>query len=326
MTHPEASCTALKVAVICGGSSAEAAVSRSSAAQVAQALRASFGAVQLIELDAQILPQLLAFEPDVVFPVMHGPVGEDGTLQGFLEILGLPYVGCGVAASACAMNKHVAKQLYRAAGLPVADDALLRRGVEIATTAAALAARFPGGVVVKPVDQGSAIGVEFATGPQEIAQAVTKCFEVSAAALVEERIIGREITAGVLERDVPEALPVIEVRSIGGWYDFEHRYAPGASEHLIPAPISASAYAEVQAVALAAHIALGCRDLSRSDFVVSEDGRVVILETNTLPGMTPTSLYPDGARAAGISFEQLVRGLVLRAHARRQRERDKQGV
>ncbi len=323
MTHPEDSCAALKVAVICGGSSAEAAVSRSSAAQVAQALRASFEAVQLIELDAQILPQLLAFGPDVVFPVMHGPVGEDGTLQGFLEILGLPYVGCGVAASACAMNKHVAKQLYRAAGLPVADDVLLRRGVaDVAVEAKALAMRFPGGLVVKPVDQGSAIGVAFATGTDEIVRAVTQCFEVSAAALVEERIAGREITAGVLERDVPEALPVIEVRSIGGWYDFEHRYAPGASEHLIPAPISAQAYVQVQAIALAAHVALGCRDLSRSDFVVSEDGRVVILETNTLPGMTPTSLYPDGARAAGISFEQLVRGLVLRAHARRQREND----
>jgi D-alanine-D-alanine ligase len=285
---------------------------------VAHALRASFAQVDEIELDAQLSARLAQLRPDVVFPVLHGPPGEDGTLQGFLEVLGLPYVGSGVCASACAMNKFIAKQLFRAAGLPVARDVLLpRAGTDVARASASLYRRFPGGVVVKPLDQGSAIGVSFAVQPAEIEDALRGCYRVSAAALVGERVFGREITAGVLEIDVAVALPVVEIRPIGGWYDFEHRYKVGGSEHLIPAPISPPSYASVQDIALRAHAALGCRDLSRSDFLVAEDGTITLLETNTLPGMTPTSLYPDAARAAGIPFEHLVRDLVLRAYGRR---------
>lgn len=311
-THP------LKVCVVSGGASAEAGVSRRSGAEVALALESSFSKVPQFELDSSLHQRLAEFQPDVVFPVLHGPPGEDGTLQGFLEMLGLAYVGSGVCASACAMNKHIAKQIFIAAGLPVVRDALLQRGsTDVHRAAHSLYEQFPAGLVVKPVDQGSAIGVSFAREPQEIEAALLHCFEVSTAALVEERIRGKEITAGVLELDTMLALPVIEIRAIGGWYDFEHRYAVGGSEHVIPAPLDADVYSAVQDIAMRAHSALRCRDLSRADFLVTDDGMVKLLEVNTIPGMTPTSLYPDAARAAGISFEELVRGLVRKAYSRR---------
>jgi D-alanine-D-alanine ligase len=309
--------SSLNVCVICGGTSAEAAVSRNSAREVAQALRAAFTAVNEVEMDDCLSARLAELRPDVIFPVLHGPPGEDGTLQGFLEMLGLPYVGSGVCASACAMNKYIAQQLFKGSGLLVARSALLpRAGTDVKKAALWLQEQFPSGVVVKPVDQGSAIGVSFANGASEIEGALEACYQVSSTTLVEQRIVGREITAGVLDLETAVALPVIEIRAIGGWYDFEHRYAVGGAEHVIPAPIGQATYAAVQDAALRAHCALGCRDLSRSDFVVTEAGEMYLLETNTLPGMTPTSLYPDAARAAGISFEQLVRDLVLKAYAR----------
>jgi len=308
----------LKICVISGGLSAEADVSRKSGSEVALALESNFANVSLLELDSSLRQRLAEFQPDVVFPVLHGPPGEDGTLQGFLEMLGLAYVGSGVCASACAMNKYIAKQLFISAELPVAQDALLRReSTDVRRAAHQLYDQFPGGVVVKPVDQGSAIGVSFAHGPEEIESALRNCYAVTTAALVEERIHGKEITAGVLDLETMMALPVIEIRPIGGWYDFEHRYAVGGSEHVIPAPLADEVYSRVQDIALRAHSALGCRDLSRADFLVTEDGTVKLLEVNTIPGMTPTSLFPDAARAAGISFEQLVCKLVLKAHARR---------
>lgn len=308
----------LRVCVVSGGSSAEAGVSRKSGAEVAQALESSFSNVSRFELDSSLQQRLAEFRPDVVFPVLHGPPGEDGTLQGFLEMMCLAYVGSGVCASACAMNKYIAKQLFIAAGLPVVRDALLHReSTDVRRAAQQLYEQFPSGLVVKPVDQGSAIGVSFAQRPADIEAALENCYAVSTAALVEEQIHGKEITAGILDLDRMVPLPVIEIRPVGGWYDFEHRYAVGGSEHVIPAPLDADVYGRVQDIALRAHLALRCRDLSRADFLVTDEGVVKLLEVNTIPGMTPTSLYPDAARAAGISFEQLVCKLVLRAYSRR---------
>lgn len=308
----------LAVCVICGGTSSEASVSRSSAKEVERALRASFNHVSVLELDSSLPDKLLALRPDVVFPVLHGAAGEDGTVQGFLEIMGIPYVGSGVAASAYAMNKHCAKQLFRSAGLPVARDRLVKRTAsDVDTIATAILSDFPNGVVIKPIDQGSAIGVSFAKTPDEIHAGLHECFKVSEYALVEEWIVGREITAGILDTDGIQRLPVVEIRSIGGWYDFEHRYAQGASEHIIPAPLDVDIYERVQLIAQTAHQTLGCRDLSRADFVVTTSGEIYLLEVNTLPGMTATSLYPDSAKAAGIEFEKLVHDLVLSAGKRK---------
>ena len=306
-----------KIAVVCGGSSAEAEVSRVSGRGVAQALGASYARVVTLELDERIGEALLAARPDVVFPILHGPPGEDGTFQGFLEILGLPYVGSGVAASAYAMDKIVAKRIFREHGLPVARDVVVSRS-EGAPAGARRAEGILGGeVVVKPARQGSAVAVRFAWGERGIAQALAEALAYDALALVEERVAGREITVGILERDGTEAFPVIEIRTPpGSWYDYEHRYTPGLSEHVVPASLPRAQYARTQEIARRAHEALGCRDLSRVDFVVPAEGEPVLLEVNTLPGMTPTSLYPDGARAAGLSFEALVAHLVERARSR----------
>jgi D-alanine-D-alanine ligase len=303
-----------RIAVVCGGPSAEAEVSRVSGHGVASALRATFSHVVEMELDRTIGIRLEEGSIDAVFPALHGPPGEDGTFQGFLEILELPYVGSGVRASACAMDKELAKGIFRAAGLPVAPDIVLDRHQGKTEAANRIIKTLGTDVVIKPVAQGSAVGVHFATTPDGIEGAIQEAFLHGERVLVEKRIKGKEITVAILERDGVEALPVIEVRTPqGSWYDFEHRYTPGLSEHVIPAPLPKAQYERTQEIAIVAHQALGCRDLSRVDFVVPNEGDPVVLEVNTLPGMTPTSLFPDAARAAGISFKALVAHLIDRA-------------
>lgn len=302
------------VAVVCGGSSAEAEVSRRSARGVADAVRESFPQTLILELDADIFDQLALNRVDVVFPVLHGPPGEDGSFQGFLETIGIPYVGSGVAASARAMDKIVAKHLFRDAGLPVARDAVVRRGPVRLDVVDSLFERLGPRVVVKPARQGSALGVGFASDPATLEQALEAAFAFDDRVLVEERIFGKEVTVGLIDRFGLVAMPAIEIRTPpGSWYDFEHRYAPGRSEHVIPAEIPETQYRRVREIARKAHLALGCRDLSRVDFIVPAGGEPVLLEVNTLPGMTPTSLYPDAARASGIEFETLIAHLVQRA-------------
>jgi D-alanine-D-alanine ligase len=303
-----------RIAVVCGGTSAEAGVSRVSGHGVATALKARFPHVVEMELDRSIGIRLQKESIDVVFPVLHGPPGEDGTFQGFLEIVELPYVGSGVRASACAMDKELAKGVFKAAGLPVAPDLIVHRPLGKNEATERVIKTLGTDVVIKPVSQGSALGVHFADTPAGIEAGIEKAFVYGERVLVEERIKGKEVTVAILEREGVEALPVVEVRTPqGSWYDFEHRYTPGLSEHIIPAPLRKTQYERAQEIAKQAHQALGCRDLSRVDFVVPNEGDPVVLEVNTLPGMTPTSLFPDAARAAGISFEALVAHLIGRA-------------
>ena len=309
--------THLSIAVVCGGASPEAEVSRVSGRGVADALRATYAEVVLLELDATIGEALREHQAVVVFPVLHGPPGEDGTFQGFLETLNLPYVGSGVHASACAMDKIVAKHLFRDAGIPMARDMIVERQVDVSDAAQAALERFGSAVVVKPSRQGSALGVRFPNGQAELEAALAEAFSYDERVLVEERIAGREMTVGILERSGIEALPVIDVRTPpGSWYDYEHRYTPGLSEHRVPAPMPIGRYERMQSLAKRAHAVLGCRNLSRADFMVPEAGEPLILEVTTLPGMTRTSLYPDAAKAAGLSFEALVAELIERACAR----------
>jgi D-alanine-D-alanine ligase len=305
------------VAVVCGGSSAEAAVSRVSGRGVAEALKATYKNVILLELNANIGQAMNDAKVDVVFPVLHGPPGEDGTFQGFLETLGLPYVGSGVRASACAMDKIIAKHLFRDAGLPLAREIVVHKDLgKLAATQKVIEA-LGINVVVKPSRQGSALGVRFPKDQTQLEAALEEAFSYDADVLVEERIVGREITVGILEQSAVKALPVIEVSTpAGSWYDFEHRYTPGLSEHIVPARLPRLQYARTQELARLAHMALGCRDLSRVDFVVPEQGEPIVLEVNTLPGMTPTSLYPDAAKAAGLTFESLVAILIQLALSR----------
>ena len=304
----------LKIAVINGGDSAEAEVSRSSARGVIAALKENFSLVSSIELDANIASTLSTFSPDVVFPILHGPPGEDGTLQGFLEILGYPYVGSDVHSSALAMDKIAAKQVFREADLPVADQCVIRREAAIADSVARITGQLGESVVVKPASQGSAIGVTLIDNVNKLHDALVAAFEYDHRLLIEERIRGREITVGVIDTvDGTQPFPVIEITTPeGSWYDFEHRYTEGWSEHIMPADLPQQMTEELQRIAVAAHQSLGCRDLSRADFVVT-DKDIYLLEVNTLPGMTPTSLYPDGAKGYGLDFPDLCKRLVLRA-------------
>ena len=308
-----------KVAVLAGGRSNEATVSRSSAAEVTKALAARYGNVSQYELDALLPRALLDDAPDVVFPVLHGPPGEDGTVQGFLEIMGLPYVGSSVHASAAAMDKSLAKAVFRQAGLPIATDRVFAPGTPIEDACRETRAALGDRVVIKPLRQGSAIGVTPVMNGGDLAAPFAKAFALGDGVLVEPFVLGMEVTVGVLDLHgaAPRAFETIEVRTPQGtWYDYEHRYTVGQSEHVIPARLSATCREQLQRIALTAHAALGCADLSRADFIVTDSEEIVLLEVNTLPGMTPTSLYPDGARALGIDFAELVDQLVVSALAR----------
>lgn len=327
----------LRVAVIQGGPSAEAEVSRRSSAAVATALRAAGHIAETVELTASIAQDLEAIACDVAFPLAHGAMGEDGTLAGFLEVIGIPYVGSGVLASALAMHKGRARSVFRDAGLPVA------KGFTASTNESANAVyeralsevgeRF----VVKPASSGSALGVSRISvrdaSKETVLEAFRTAWSASDALVVETWIEGREITCGVLDKSVATLAfgraetaatvafsPTEIIAPNDPFYTFEARYGAGRSVHRCPAPLSGGTTKRVQEIASRAHEALGCRDLSRADFIVAEDERdaqIVLLEVNTLPGFTATSLYPEAAAVAGIPLPALVSALVVNAHRRK---------
>jgi len=244
---------------------------------------------------------------EAVFLATHGPFGEDGTLQGFLETAGMPYTGSGVAGSALARDKIRAKRLAAAVGVPVADDVTIPPA-----TARDVAARLGFPVVVKDPHEGSTLGLRFAADESELLRAIEELHPGCETLLVERRVLGREITAGVLEgpTGVPEALPLIEIRPKSGTFDFASKYTPGASEEICPAPIPETAGERIRAAALAVHRLFGLRSMSRSDFILRDDGSFAFLETNSIPGLTETSLLPAAAAAAGIGFPELVTRLL----------------
>ncbi len=311
----------LRIAVVNGGQSAEAEVSRSSARGVIKALKENYEQVASIDLDPQLATSLQTFSADVVFPVLHGPPGEDGTFQGFLEILGYPYVGSDVQGSAFAMDKIVAKSIFREAGLPLARQTVVNKSDGAAAAVNQIVKEIGHNVVVKPASQGSALGVTLIDNENQLHDGVESAFTFDKRLLVEERINGREITVGILDIDGDtdkscEAFPVIEIITPENtWYDYEHRYTEGLSEHIMPADLPLEQNRKLQEIAITAHQSLGCRDLSRADFIVAGDD-VYLLEVNTLPGMTPTSLYPDGAIGYGLNFAELVSHPVERAAKR----------
>jgi D-alanine-D-alanine ligase len=298
-----------------GGASLEAEVSRVSANEVAKALAEKAHRVTLVELNENVALELNRQHPDVVFPALHGPPGEDGTVQGMLEMLNLPYVGSNVHGSAVAMDKGVAKTIFRQAGLPVAEDVVVLPGTDPDAAAVEIAERLGERIVVKPASQGSAIGVTRLANGGDPREAVAQALKLGSV-LIEPFVMGREITVGVLDLFGQEAVPfpVIEIRTATDeWYDYVNRYKVGGSEHVIPAPLPDAVNAELQRIAVVAHQSLGLRDLSRADFIVADDDAITLLEVNTLPGMTPTSLYPDGARAMEIDFPDLLDALVRSA-------------
>jgi D-alanine-D-alanine ligase len=295
------------VAVLMGGWSAEREVSLRSGKACADALARQDYRVTRIDVGRDIAAVLTMVKPDVALNVLHGRPGEDGTLQGLLEILAIPYSHSGVLASALAMQKDVAKDLFRAAGVAVPEGIVASR-FEVAREHL-----LPPPYVIKPIAEGSSVGVfivteQHAHPPQELTR---DDWDYGERVIVEKYIAGKELTCAVMGE---EALGVIEIVPMVRFYDYEAKYAPGGSKHILPAPVSSFVYQQVRELSVGAHRALGCRGVSRSDFRYDDriegTGGLVCLEVNTQPGMTETSLVPELAAHAGISFDELVRWMV----------------
>ena len=295
------------VAVLMGGWSAEREVSLRSGKACADAASRLGYRVTRIDVGRDIANVLTTVKPDAALNVLHGRPGEDGTLQGILEILAIPYTHSGVMASAVAMQKDIAKVLFRAAEVPVPEGLVASR-FEVAKRH-----MLPPPYVIKPIAEGSSVGVfivnaDHAHPPQELTR---EDWSYGEQLIVEKYIAGKELTCAVRGE---EAFGVIEIVPMVRFYDYEAKYAPGGSKHLLPAPISPFVYQQVRRLALAAHRALGCRGVSRADFRyddrVEGTGGLVCLEVNTQPGMTETSLVPELAAHAGITFDELVQWMI----------------
>jgi D-alanine-D-alanine ligase len=296
------------VAVLMGGWSAERPVSLNSGKGCADALETRGYKVTRVDVGRDIAQTLMTLKPDVAFNALHGKGGEDGVIQGLLEVLRIPYTHSGVLASALATRKDQAKVVLAAAGIPVAE------GVTVDRREAALRHVLAPPYVLKPVCEGSSLGVVFvsegrAHPPQEVGR---EDWPYGDELLAERYIAGKELTCGVMGE---RALGVIEVRPVSeGWYGYDAKYAKGGSLHVLPAQIKPNIYHEVQSLSVRAHRALGCRGVTRADFrfdeTKGEDGELICLEVNTQPGMTETSLVPDMATHEGISFADLVAWMV----------------
>lgn len=277
---------------------------------VAEARNALVGSHKLASVDA-IAGDASPLRPDVVLIALHGKFGEDGTVQGMLDLLGIPYTGSGVLASALCMDKSMTKKVLAADGIPVPEsvDFTVVRGKwdEQGVTDAVARVGYP--VVVKPSRQGSTIGMTKVNAAQGLNNAIKDAATYDEQIIVEQFIKGTELTVGVLGTDDPTALPIIEIVPKGGFYDYEAKYAPGGSEHIIPARLTEAQTSEAQDIAVRAFKSLGCRGMARVDIMLGATG-MCVLEVNTIPGMTPTSLLPEAAKATGIGFSQLLDMLI----------------
>lgn len=300
----------LRLALLAGGKSGERDVSLKGAAEVAKALDP--GKYEVKRYDPATDLAKLAAEADSIdaaFILLHGPFGEDGTVQGFLDLLAIPYQGSGVLGSAIAMDKNLSKILYRNAGLKVPEWHMASE--EDIDNPSKILGQLGLPLVIKPASQGSSLGMTIARSEDDIAEGLKKAFAIDRQVMVEEFIAGREITGGVIGNEELTALPLVEI--IPGeqyeFFDYEAKYQPGASKEICPADLEDAITIRAQNYALTAHKALQLRGYSRTDMIVSGDD-IYVLETNTIPGMTPTSLLPQGAAAAGLDFPALLDRLI----------------
>lgn len=300
----------LQVALIMGGLSNEREISLKSGAEVGKALNPERYSISVYDLKDSI-PRLIAdaSQIDVALIVLHGRFGEDGTVQGLLELLGIPYQGSGVLGSALAMNKRLAKKLFRLEGLPVPREWFVRRGDQVDLESVAADLGWP--IVVKPNNEGSSIGIGIVQSLPELAEKTKQALALDHEALLEEYIKGREITGGVLGNKVTQALPIIEIIPEKQYifFDYEAKYKEKASKEICPAPIGDALTRLAQEYALRAHKALNLRGYSRTDMIIRGE-EIFVLETNTIPGMTGTSLLPQAAQAVGLTFSDLLDRLI----------------
>lgn len=309
--------TTLRVAVLKGGRSLEREVSLRSGARVEDALKRLGHEPVGIDVDHDLVRRLRELAPDVCFLALHGRDGEDGTIQELLEILGLPYTGSGVSACIRCTDKVLAKHHLEDAGLPTPDfvafteTAFKQLGAAEALGEIAERIGFP--MVVKPADQGSALGLRIAESAADVPGALVAALSYSSKVLLEQYIAGRDLAVSVLDG---VALPIVEAMPETGMYDFDARYEIGRSRFVCPADLPDDVTAAAQSLAVAVHELLGCRDVSRVDILLDADGGLHVLEANVIPGLTETSLLPQAADAAGIRFDDLIARLIEAARSR----------
>jgi len=295
-----------RVALVMGGKSNEREVSLASGKEVLAHIDKNRFEVSIYD-PATDLGQLVdnAGKLDLAFLCLHGRYGEDGTIQGLCEMVGLPYTGSGVLASAMAMDKEIAKRIFRDAGLPVAPDLVVRKESVNDLQATAKMALFSLGnpVVVKPLCSGSSVGLSIVDSEEQLSQALAQAFEIDGAVMLEKYLPGKELTCAVVGNNSLKALPPIEIIPAHGhrFFDYAAKYEPGQAQEICPAEVHKELLDEVQRLSISAHTTLGCRGMSRTDLIFSF-GNTYILETNTIPGMTSGSLLPKMARAYGLSF------------------------
>ncbi len=298
----------LRVVVLCGGWSDERDVSITSGTECRRSLlECGFKKVDLLDIaEDRFAEKLAGGNYDVAFPALHGRFGEDGCIQGMLEVMHIPYAFSGVFASAVATQKEAAKVLYAKAGIRTPRGVDLPAGAKLTQEQKdALVSKLGLPLFVKPSGNGSSFGITRVTESAKLQEAVDLAGSEGERVLIEECVEGTEITVPVIGNADPHALPIVEIVTGADFYDVKVKYEPAELHHVIPARLAPAVYAKAQAAAVAAHKALGCAGCSRSDFIVTQMGEPVILETNTIPGMTPASLLPDSARHGGIEFPEL---------------------
>ena len=307
------------VVVVMGGPSTEAEVSRNSGAAILEALRTKNYPAVGMELEPKTFAEeIQKLRPAIVFNALHGKYGEDGVLQGMLDMLGIPYTGSGVRAAALTMDKTMTKRIFCAEGIPTPRFLSIRAGERDAHTAQRIRTAFDLPLVVKAPEQGSSIGVYIVTKDEELLSAMDAAFSYGDEILVEDFIDGRELTVVVWGTPAAaEPFPIIEITTTSGRYDYESKYTPGASQHIVPADLSAKCTAMVQDIAVRAYRACGCAGLARVDIVLSKTGEAYAIEINSVPGMTKVSLVPDAGRAMGIEFPELCARILAMAGYRR---------
>jgi D-alanine-D-alanine ligase len=310
------------VAVLQGGRSLERQVSLKSGARVEDALQRLGHTSIAVDVGAELVGRLAELRPDAVFVALHGRDGEDGTIQELLEVLGLPYTGSGVAACIRCWDKVLTKHLLRAEGIPTPDfhafseTAFRELGAAQALPAIERQLAFP--LVVKPAAQGSALGIKFAREAADVPAALVSAFSYDRKVLLERYVPGRDLAVSIVEEEsAPRALPIVEAVPEGRvFYDFEARYEIGRTRFVCPAELPADVAARTQELAVAVYRALGCAGFARVDLMLHDDGELYVLEANSVPGLTETSLLPQAAEAAGISFDALVERILAIALAR----------
>ncbi len=300
--------TTERIAVLMGGQSSEREISLKSGEAVFQSLRRQGYRVTKIDVDGTLPHVLRARKIQVAFLAMHGPGGEDGTVQGLLEVLGIPYTGSGVRASAVSMDKGMTKTVLQPLGMPLASGIVVKQKKTLPSIA-----KLGWPLVVKPVDQGSTVGVSIVHRQSEWKRALKRAFEQSSQVLVESFVAGREMAAAVFDG---HALPLVEVVAPGGFYDYAAKYQKSDTRYVCPAPVAQKLAREMKALAALAFKALGCEGAARVDFRLTRRGRPVFLEINTIPGMTERSLLPMAAAQAGMDYDTLTKRILQSAMKR----------